>query len=146
MTSQNGGQSLRKHERKKSVKQNGNYIKLCILPFYTTIFTTAFRIVQIVDWFSQNHITANLVREPHVIWQRPLFSLSPSHRAPRAFSFLPSLPTIKRLLRPEERVPLILQKKISAVRRLFPGSSLQCSFSTRGRLEVIINCVLAFHC
>ena len=33
------------------------------------------------------------------IWQRPLFCLSPSHRAPRAFFFfLPSLPMTQRVL------------------------------------------------
>ena len=82
---------------KKTVKQNRNPIRLRILPFYTIIFTTAFKSIQIVGWFSQNHRTANPAREPHSIWQSPLFSLPPSHRAPRAsFFFLPSLPTTQR--------------------------------------------------
>ena len=50
----------------KSVKQNRNSINLRILPFYTIIFTTASRIVQIVASFSQNHGTANPAKEPHV--------------------------------------------------------------------------------
>ena len=62
---------------KKTVKQNRN-------PVYTIIFTTAFKSIQIVGWFSQNHRTANPAREPQIIWQRTLFSFSLSHRAPRA--------------------------------------------------------------
>ena len=72
--------------RKKSVKKNRNPIRLCILPFYTIIFTTPFKSVQIVAWLSQNHRQAtNPAREPHVIWQRPssLFSLC---IVPRALS------------------------------------------------------------
>ena len=50
-----------------------------------------------VSWWSQNYRTANPAREPPVIWPRHLFSLSPSHRAPRAFFFfLPSLPATQR--------------------------------------------------
>ena len=50
-----------------------------------------------VSWLSQNYRTANPAREPPVIWPRHLFSLSPSHRAPRAFFFfLPSLPATQR--------------------------------------------------
>ena len=78
--------------RKKSVKKNRNPIRLCILPFYTIIFTTPFKSVEIVAWLSQNHRTTNPAREPHIIWQRPLFSFFPFHRAPRPFFFfLPSL-------------------------------------------------------
>ena len=89
---------------KKAVKQNRNPIRLRILPFYTIIFTTAFKSIQIVGWFSQNHRTANPAREPHIIRQRPLFSFPPSHRAPRAvFFFLPSLPTTQRGLCGRER-------------------------------------------
>ena len=74
---------------KKSMKQNRNPTRLRILPFilFTTL-TTAFKSIQIVGWFSQNHRTTNKAREPHIIWQRPLFSLPPSHRAPRASFFL----------------------------------------------------------
>ena len=76
----------------KSVKKNRNPIRLCILPFYTIIFTTPSKSVQIVAWLSQNHRTTNPARELHIIWQRPLSSLFPFHRAPRAFFFfLPSL-------------------------------------------------------
>ena len=80
--------------RKKSVKKNRNPIRLCILPFYTIIFTTPFKSVQIVAWLSQNHRQAtNPAREPHIIWQRP----SPLSACPRAFFFfLPSLPAIQR--------------------------------------------------
>ena len=43
---------------------------------------------KIVGWFSQNHRTANPARaEPHIIWQRLLFFLPPSHRSPRALFF-----------------------------------------------------------
>ena len=74
---------------KKTVKQNRNPIRLRILPFNTIIFTTAFKSIQN---HSQNHRT-----QPHTIWQSPLFSLPPSHRAQRAsFLFLPSLPTTQR--------------------------------------------------
>ena len=38
---------------KKTVKQNRNPIRLRILPFYTIIFTTAFKSIQIVGWLSQ---------------------------------------------------------------------------------------------
>ena len=72
--------------RKKSVKKNRNPIRLYILPFYTIIFTTPFKSVQIVAWLSQNHRQAtNPAREPHIIWQRPssLFSL---FIVPRALS------------------------------------------------------------
>ena len=78
--------------RKKSVKKNRNPIRLCILPFYTIIFTTPFKSVQIVAWLSQNHRQAtNPAREPHIIWQRPssLFSLSIVPRA-LSFSFSPA--------------------------------------------------------
>ena len=41
----------------------------------------------------------NIIRKWVVIWQRPLFFLSPSHRTPRAlFFFLPSPPTTQRVL------------------------------------------------
>ena len=74
--------------RKKSVKKNRNPIRLCMLPFYTIIFTTPFKSVQIVAWLSQNHRQAtNPAREPHIIWQRPssLFSLSIVPRALPSF-------------------------------------------------------------
>ena len=65
---------------------------------------SALKSVQIVGWFSQNNRNPNPASEPHVIWQRPLFSLSPSHRAPRAlFFFLPSLPTSQKGLCRGER-------------------------------------------
>ena len=81
----------------KSVKQNRNPIRLRILPFNTIIFTTAFKSIQIVGSFSQNHRAANPARGPHIISQSPLFSLPSSHRASRAsFFFLPSLPTTQR--------------------------------------------------
>ena len=82
---------------KKTVKQNRNPIRLRILPFNTIIFTTAFKSIQIVGSFSQNHRAANPARGPHIISQSPLFSLPSSHRASRAsFFFLPSLPTTQR--------------------------------------------------
>ena len=67
--------------------------------------------VQIVGWLSQNHRTANPAREPHIIWQRPLLSLPPSHRASSAsFFVLPSLPTTQRgLFGAESALPVILQ-------------------------------------
>ena len=45
---------------KKSVKQNRN-------PFYTIIFTTAFKSIQIVGWFSQNHRTAHHMAEDSLL-------------------------------------------------------------------------------
>ena len=58
---------------------------------------SALKSVQIVGWFSQNNRNPNPASEPHVIWQRPLFPLSPSHRGPHALFFLlPSLPTGER--------------------------------------------------
>ena len=57
--------------RKKSVKQNRNFIRLRIPTFYTIIFTTAFKIVQIVASFSQNHRTARYMAEASL----PLFHL-----------------------------------------------------------------------
>ena len=58
---------------------------------------SALKSVQIVGWFSQNNRNPNPASEPHVIWQRPLFSLSPSHPAPRAlFSFSPASPHHKK--------------------------------------------------
>ena len=52
---------------------------------------SALKSVQIVGWFSQNNRTANPASEPQIIWQRPLFSLSPSHRArPLSFSSSPA--------------------------------------------------------
>ena len=78
---------------------------------FTIIFTTTFKSIQIVGWLSQNHRTANPAREPHIISQRPLLSLPPSHRASSAsFFVLPSLPTTQRgLFGAESASPVILQ-------------------------------------
>ena len=135
MIIQDGRQPLQNMNCKKSVKQNRNPIRLRILPFYTIIFTTAFKIIQIVGWLSQNHRTANPAREPHIIWQRPLLSLPPSHRAPSAsFFFLPSLPTTQRsLCGGESASPVILQTydSSSTVSKCPKNNSLsaRCAFS-----------------
>ena len=86
---------------KKSVKQNRN-------PFYTIIFTTAFKSIQMVGWFSQNHRTANPAREPHIIWQRGLSSLFPFPIVPRAlsFSFSSASPQHKEASREERDITL----------------------------------------
>ena len=116
---------------KKSVKQNRNPIRLCILPFYTIIFTAMFKSIQIVGWFGQNHRAANPARELHIIWQRPLFSLPPSHHSPCAlFFFLPSLPTIQSGLRGEESF-IIVACRVACEQQAYFWSSLLslCYFS-----------------
>ena len=70
---------------KKSVKQNRSFIRLRIVTFYTIIFTTAFKIVQIVASFNENHITANPPEKRTLYGGGLASSLSPSYRAPRAY-------------------------------------------------------------
>ena len=77
---------------KKSVKQNRNSIRLYILFFYTIIFTTALKIVQIVVSFRENHRTANRAKEPHVIWQRLRFLFFPFPSCPARLLPPPPLP------------------------------------------------------
>ena len=72
---------------KKTVKQNRNPIRLRILPFNTIIFTTAFKSIQIVGWFSQNHKTAT----PHYMAKSSLLS-SPFPSCPARFLFLSPQP------------------------------------------------------
>ena len=90
---------------KKSVKQNRNFIRLRMLTFYTIIFTTAFKIVQIVASYNENHRTANPAREPHVIWQRPRFLSFPFPSCPARllFFFSPAIPTTQKRLCGGER-------------------------------------------
>ena len=56
-----------------------------MLSFYTIIFTTAFNTVQIVASFSQNHRTANPPENRTLYGRGVASSLSPSHRALRAY-------------------------------------------------------------
>ena len=80
MIIQDGGNRSKPTNRKKSVKQNRNLMKVRILPFYTIIFVTTFKIVKIVAWFSQN---PNPASEP----QASLFSFPFNHASTR-FLFL----------------------------------------------------------
>ena len=84
---------------KKTVKQNRNPIRLRILPFNTIIFTTAFKSIQIVGWFSQNHRTAT----PHYMAESSLLS-SPFPSCPARFLFISPQPpyNTKRPLRRRE--------------------------------------------
>ena len=111
MIIQDGGQPLQKHELKK-IRENGivpralpfsfspvslqkeasaeerawvefKWNRIETLPFYTIFFTTAFKSVQIVGWFSQNHRNKNPARERG----RGLFSLFPLPIVPRALPF-----------------------------------------------------------
>ena len=99
---------------KKTVKQNRNPIRLRILPFNTIIFTTAFKSIQN---HSQNHRT-----QPHTIWQSPLFSLPPSHRAPRASFLFPQPPynTKRPLRRREFRIRKVQLGPVSRTSRNVP--------------------------
>ena len=84
--------------RKKSVKENPNFIKSRILLFHTIIFTTAFRIVQIVAWLAKT-IELQILPEAS-----PLSFPFPSCRA-RSLYLSPQAPyNTKRLLRRREYV------------------------------------------
>ena len=85
---------------------------------YTIIFTIAFKNIQIVGWFGQNHRTANLARELHIIWYRPLFSL-PIIPHVLYFSFLQPPRNTKR---PLQRREFYRSHPSSSLRRadLFP--------------------------
>lgn len=98
---------------KKSVKQNGNLMRFCIIPLNTIIFVAAFKIVQMVALFSENHWAANPAWKPHVIWREPgrslSSSLSSSHRALRTFCYLfPSLRMTQRGLCRGERIRMVI--------------------------------------
>ena len=93
--------------RKKSVK-NRNPIRLCILPFYTIIFTTPFKSVQIVAWLSQNHRQAtNPAREPQILVGFHMARDEVCYvRCPRAPRFLSARPNYAELPLKSESKPL----------------------------------------
>ena len=75
---------------KKTVKQNRNPIRLRILTLLYYYLHNSVQKHPNSRLVKPNHRTANPAREPHTIWQSPLFSLPPSHRAPFPFSFSPA--------------------------------------------------------
>ena len=75
---------------KKSVKQDRTPSDYVHYPFIHLSSQQRSKVSKKVGWFSQNHRTANPARaEPHIIWQRPLFSLPPfpsfPARSPHSF-------------------------------------------------------------
>ena len=116
---------------KKTVKQNRNPIRLRILPFNTIIFTTAFKSIQIVGWFSQNHRTAT----PHYMAESSLLS-SPFPSCPARFLFIfPQPPyNTKRPFRRRESLGYERSSRGPFLER--PGTSRNVPVTFRARNQI----------